>query len=1307
MDFQIRAPSGTTTSWQNMSFVSQTGTCSTSCVEETWQGSYTWCPEEGGYDIRVRAYAQDGGTYGWETSAWSNNIYYCVNAPSNLQATVQYDQPLSSGRGKIVLTWTDNSNIEQGFKIERQALGGSWTQIATVGANVTTYTDTSINDNTYYSYRVRAYYGSYNSNYSNTASTTTRDRSNPTEPKLNVITNGLVAYWPLDENAGTTAIDYANNYDGTLQGDASWSTQGRFGNALNLDGSSDYVAINNLVYNTAGQISEITVCAWVKSSSTSQQIIASFDRSEYWRLALVDDTGTGNVGWDTHDSAGTTHDLGTTLSYTDGSWHFICGWFKAGATPDKKIYVDGNVVAQANAHNGNNLGSGVTRYGFIGVGSEASSFNGTTGPNLWFNGLIDEVAIYDRALTDEEISYLYTNSIKANQVKATWLVSSDESPSIEAFKQQINTPNNTGGGVLATDGTYLYVKRWGSYEGQTDFRKFGSGYNGTTAGQDFGTIENCSANNTISATYIPGGYILNGYTSNGSNIQRINIATGACDYLTVDSPLMNRCSGADLTSAYSALLITSNGKYIFNLAYDDDCSGYNQWKIKMYTLDGKLVATFTQAASAFYTDGIIADDQYIYAIKWRGKVRRFKINPLGADQKEWDFYQNNGNMINGQYDWVNNTIWLSHLYADYIKEYRVPRYGLYRATGVNGEYNPVGGVYNSGLINTSTTLTLASDVNDFVLEFMARDTTSGDGEMWEVQYRYSGTTRYITDRTSTTTVRLQGTACGGTQQAFTSNVSVGEWEYIKIVKRYDKLKLYQNEKFIGEATLQNCVPVINEIRLLAGNGIEYKEVMLTPLVDDDEYTDSSATDQNAPALPGTFDVVAIDPVTIRVTWSATEDQGTTYYYQLSGFDEAGNESSLLYDGSFEKSVEQGYWKSGSLIQNGYSFDTSTVFSGNYSLKQVTTDGPDCENRTGWDNCNKYFGSDFVIGTDIDASSTYELSCMVKTALTTGYARLMVEQNGTVLSYDTVNGSTDWTKIRTLFTTASSGTVRLLTYTIDGTGTTYWDKCELRKVVKATVISGLHNTAFYVEETTGNQGGTASGWIAGNQYIDEDLLANTQYCYRIKVRDAQGNESAFSSPVCVNTSKISWRFITLRYDPSNNSLELYINGDLKDTNTLSGTINTNNQNLIIGQDFNGFIDAPKIYARTLSETDIIKEYLDAVPILAVGVTSPNGGETITGVTYIDFNVKSPDSNTLTVDLNYSTSRTVGTGTVIASGLSTDSASIVCDDYDFSDNTHCRYEWDARNVTAGTYYIIVRVNDGTNTASDASNRSFTVS
>jgi hypothetical protein len=75
---------------------------------------------------------------------------------------------------RIDLTWMDYSDYEAGFKIERKTgTGGMYSEIATVDANVERYSDTGLNEESLYLYRVRAYHTSGLSLYSNEASCAT------------------------------------------------------------------------------------------------------------------------------------------------------------------------------------------------------------------------------------------------------------------------------------------------------------------------------------------------------------------------------------------------------------------------------------------------------------------------------------------------------------------------------------------------------------------------------------------------------------------------------------------------------------------------------------------------------------------------------------------------------------------------------------------------------------------------------------------------------------------------------------------------------------------------------------------------------------------------------------------------------------------------------------------------------------------------------------------------------------------------------------------------------------------------------
>jgi len=88
------------------------------------------------------------------------------SAPTNLVAT-------ANSAFKITLAWSDNSNNEAQFKIERRAGSGSYAQIATVGADTASYADITVSSGTTYTYRVRATNSIGDSAYSNESNATT------------------------------------------------------------------------------------------------------------------------------------------------------------------------------------------------------------------------------------------------------------------------------------------------------------------------------------------------------------------------------------------------------------------------------------------------------------------------------------------------------------------------------------------------------------------------------------------------------------------------------------------------------------------------------------------------------------------------------------------------------------------------------------------------------------------------------------------------------------------------------------------------------------------------------------------------------------------------------------------------------------------------------------------------------------------------------------------------------------------------------------------------------------------------------
>ncbi len=113
------------------------------------------------YYYQVRAYqGSDHSDYSSEANATTS-----LAAPGGLSAT-------ASGSVSIGLSWTINSVSEEGFLIERRTGSEGFTEIASIGPDLTSYSDLTVLEGTTYFYQVRAYKGSSYSVYSNEASTT-------------------------------------------------------------------------------------------------------------------------------------------------------------------------------------------------------------------------------------------------------------------------------------------------------------------------------------------------------------------------------------------------------------------------------------------------------------------------------------------------------------------------------------------------------------------------------------------------------------------------------------------------------------------------------------------------------------------------------------------------------------------------------------------------------------------------------------------------------------------------------------------------------------------------------------------------------------------------------------------------------------------------------------------------------------------------------------------------------------------------------------------------------------------------------
>src|SRR6266446_5803031 len=215
--------------------------------------------------------------------------------------------------------------------------------------------------------------------------TSAKEPSNP--DVLTVV--GLVAAYNFDEGMGTTVTDLSGNGNNGVISGATWTTQGKFGNALNFDAISNWVTVN--ASSSLDLTSGMTLEAWVFPTVTTST----------WTTVLIkEQPEINNLVWGLFADSPFNRPL---VDVFTASVHELYGpspvplnaWTHLAATYDtvggQFLYVNGTPVAQLAT-----AGNMVTSIGPI-------RFGGNSIFGEYYGGTIDDVRIYNRALSQPEI----------------------------------------------------------------------------------------------------------------------------------------------------------------------------------------------------------------------------------------------------------------------------------------------------------------------------------------------------------------------------------------------------------------------------------------------------------------------------------------------------------------------------------------------------------------------------------------------------------------------------------------------------------------------------------------------------------------------------------------------------------------------------------------------------------------------------------------------------------------------------------------------------------------------------------------
>lgn len=325
------------------------------------------------------------------------------------------------GPEQATLTWEPNATTT--YTVKRSAAsGGPYTTIA-ADLTGTTHTDTGITNGVTYYYVI----GGANAG-----------GPGPDSAEVAVTPGALELHLKFDENSGTTATDSSgNNRNGTTINSPSW-TAGKIANALNFNGTNQYVSLPNGVVSSLSDFTIATCVYWNGGgnwqrifdfgSGTSTYMFLSPKNGANGRLRFAITTGSGEKIIDSNAvlPSGGWHHVAVTLSGTTGT-----------------LYVDGQQVGQNSNITLHPSNLGATTQNRIG----RSQFN-----DPYFNGRIDDLRIYSSALSASGIATL------AAPMQSTGLTATSGTRQIAlVWEPTLNATNYTVCRAATSGGVYTTI----------------------------------------------------------------------------------------------------------------------------------------------------------------------------------------------------------------------------------------------------------------------------------------------------------------------------------------------------------------------------------------------------------------------------------------------------------------------------------------------------------------------------------------------------------------------------------------------------------------------------------------------------------------------------------------------------------------------------------------------------------------------------------------------------------------------------------------------------------------------------------
>lgn len=248
-----------------------------------------------------------------------------------------------------------------------------------------------------------------------------------------------VGWWRFDEgyglttgsahNSGNCGASCNGNITNMVQGASSgWTNSGKFGKALNFDGTNDFVAMPSDL--TQFKVtSAVTLSAWVNLTSTAAQrdIICKWTNTAATSAYCLYTNSSGQLVMGISDGASITTTTETTQTLNTGTWYHVIGVYNPSS--DVTLYINGIQVKQNTTSIPAALGNPTT---IMDIGAE----NAGTNP---MNGSIDEPKVYAQNLTADQVK-VDMNQAKAEQLGA---LSDNSSYQKQAANQEYCVPGDS------------------------------------------------------------------------------------------------------------------------------------------------------------------------------------------------------------------------------------------------------------------------------------------------------------------------------------------------------------------------------------------------------------------------------------------------------------------------------------------------------------------------------------------------------------------------------------------------------------------------------------------------------------------------------------------------------------------------------------------------------------------------------------------------------------------------------------------------------------------------------------------------